>query len=117
MQPENIRNGFKLYILQQVRGSGPEGQIRAADLAGISPGAPPATVAAPVGLPGQLFIDIPLNNIRQVSMLTDTLSGHTTLSQVSVTDTCSFFQHRTNISACGLPRIILKVAQIGFLLA
>ncbi|XP_025090906.1 dihydrolipoyllysine-residue acetyltransferase component of pyruvate dehydrogenase complex, mitochondrial-like [Pomacea canaliculata] len=63
--------------LKQVRGSGPEGQIRAADLAGISPGAPAATVAAPVGLPGQLFIDIPLNNIRQVIAKRLTLSKQT----------------------------------------
>ena len=60
-------------ILQLVRGTGPDGSIRADDVLNFTPsaGAPPA-VGAPTA-PGA-FVDIPVTGMRKVSMI-DSITG------------------------------------------
>ena len=67
--------------MQQVTGTGPEGRVRAQDVEQFVPPAP--GMAPPMGAPamaaptpaappppGAVYTDIPLSNIRQVTILT-----------------------------------------------
>ena len=57
---------LRVCLLQQVSGSGPEGQVRAQDVVSFTPGVAP--LAAPMAaVPGAGFVDFPTSNIRQVS--------------------------------------------------
>ncbi|XP_023236516.1 dihydrolipoyllysine-residue acetyltransferase component of pyruvate dehydrogenase complex, mitochondrial-like [Centruroides sculpturatus] len=52
--------------LTQVKGSGPQGRIRSQDLEGVSITSAAPVAAAPIAVPGAVYVDIPLTNVRQV---------------------------------------------------